>query len=132
MPPRIRRGKLDRIREDEARLDFVESDTTLLWIVKHLTKAELLWIGTRVAGREMSLPDDSINDQDTIASVVSANRAAWLDVDANSTAAPLDKPCHDIGAEAMVDLRWVLIHLLEETARHADILRELVDGTAGR
>ncbi len=32
------------------------------------------------------------------------------------------------------DLRWVLIHLIEETARHAghaDLLREAVDGTVG-
>jgi hypothetical protein len=33
-----------------------------------------------------------------------------------------------------VDLRWILLHLTEETARHnghLDILRELVDGTTG-
>jgi len=32
-------------------------------------------------------------------------------------------------------IRWVLMHLLEETARHAghaDILRELIDGDTGR
>ncbi|MCU1671566.1 MAG: mini-circle protein [Blastococcus sp.] len=32
------------------------------------------------------------------------------------------------------DLRWVLLHLIEETARHAghaDLLREAVDGTVG-
>jgi hypothetical protein len=34
-----------------------------------------------------------------------------------------------------VNLRWVLMHLLEETARHAghaDVLRELIDGETGR
>jgi uncharacterized damage-inducible protein DinB len=34
-----------------------------------------------------------------------------------------------------VDLRWILLHLTEETARHnghLDILRELLDGTTGR
>ncbi|WP_329413263.1 DinB family protein [Streptomyces sp. NBC_00704] len=34
-----------------------------------------------------------------------------------------------------VDLRWILLHLIEETARHnghLDILRELIDGTTGR
>jgi uncharacterized protein DUF664 len=34
-----------------------------------------------------------------------------------------------------VNLRWVLTHLLEETARHAghaDILAELIDGRTGR
>jgi uncharacterized damage-inducible protein DinB len=32
------------------------------------------------------------------------------------------------------DLRWILLHMLEETARHAghaDLLREAVDGTVG-
>jgi hypothetical protein len=35
----------------------------------------------------------------------------------------------------VVNLRWVLAHLLEETARHAghaDVLRELIDGQTGR
>ncbi|MFI6214544.1 DinB family protein [Nocardia brasiliensis] len=34
-----------------------------------------------------------------------------------------------------VDLRWILLHLIEETARHnghLDILRELLDGTTGK
>lgn len=34
-----------------------------------------------------------------------------------------------------MSLRWVLMHLLEETARHAghaDIIRELIDGGTGR
>lgn len=33
-----------------------------------------------------------------------------------------------------VDLRWILLHLIEETARHnghLDILREMLDGTTG-
>jgi uncharacterized damage-inducible protein DinB len=35
---------------------------------------------------------------------------------------------------AHFDLRWVLLHLIEETARHAghaDLLREAIDGTTG-
>jgi hypothetical protein len=33
-----------------------------------------------------------------------------------------------------MDLRWLLVHMIEETARHnghADIIRELIDGTTG-
>ena len=33
-----------------------------------------------------------------------------------------------------IDLRWVMIHMIEETARHnghADIIRELIDGSTG-
>ena len=38
-------------------------------------------------------------------------------------------------AGELVNLRWVLTHLMQETARHAghaDILRELIDGQTGR
>lgn len=56
-------------------------------------------------------------------------------MDGVADAASLDDPCRDVGAETTVDLRWVVVHFLEETARragHADILRELLDGTTGR
>ncbi|MDQ1532784.1 MAG: hypothetical protein QOF28_545, partial [Actinomycetota bacterium] len=36
--------------------------------------------------------------------------------------------------DAPVSLRWILVHMIEETARHAghaDILRELIDGSTG-
>lgn len=40
-----------------------------------------------------------------------------------------------ISGDDVVNLRWIVMHLLEETARHAghaDILRELIDGQTGR
>jgi hypothetical protein len=40
-----------------------------------------------------------------------------------------------VGRGDMVNLRWVLGHMLEEVARHAghaDIIRELLDGETGR
>ena len=43
--------------------------------------------------------------------------------------------CRAPEADTPINLRWVLMHLLEETARHAghaDILRELIDGRTGR
>jgi hypothetical protein len=59
-----------------------------------------------------------------------------LRADAIVAAAPtLDAPCRRLDVDAPVNLRWVLMHLLEETARHAghaDVLRELLDGVTGR
>lgn len=127
--------KLDGITEDEARQALVSSGTSLLWIVKHLTRAELLWVCQRFAGGDVALPGDVVDAADSIDSVARAYRAAWEVVDSVAGAASLDDHCHDVGAETTVDLRWVLTHLLEETARHAghaDILRELLDGTTGR
>ena len=71
-----------------------------------------------------------------LASAAAAYRSTWSRVDAVVTAAPdLDLPCQQPGEGVPVNLRWVLMHLLEETARHAghaDILRELIDGQTGR
>jgi hypothetical protein len=47
----------------------------------------------------------------------------------------IDEPCRTDGVSPQVNLRWVLAHLLYFTARHAghaDILRELIDGSTGR
>lgn len=127
--------KLDGLTQDEARREFVPSGTSLLWIVKHLTNAELLWVCQRFVGRPVGLPGDALEPDDSIETVVQAYRAAWDTVDQVADSASLEDHCRDVGAETMVDLRWVLTHLLEETARHAghaDILRELLDGTTGR
>jgi hypothetical protein len=127
--------KFDGLSEGQARRELVPSGTSLLWIVKHLTRAELLWVAVRFAGRDVTLPENSIGDDDTIDSVISGYRDAWTMVAEIVDAASLDECCRDVGTESMVDLRWVLAHLLEETARHAghaDILRELVDGRTGR
>jgi len=54
-----------------------------------------------------------------------------------ASATGLDEGCRYpvAGSDPPVNLRWVIMHLLEETARHAghaDILRELIDGHTGR
>ena len=86
--------------------------------------------------RTWTLPDDTLRPSDTIDAAVDAYLATWARLDAVVSAAPsLDVPCRRAGAGAPVNLRWVLMHLLEETARHAghaDILRELIDGSTGR
>ena len=127
--------KLQGITEEAASQAVVPSGTSLLWIVKHLTRAELLWVCQRFAGRDITLPAEALEADDSIESVVGRYREAWSIVDEIVNAASLDDPCRDVGNETMVDLRWVVMHLLEETARHAghaDILRELIDGSTGR
>jgi hypothetical protein len=104
-------------------------------LVKHLTYAETLWFVRRFAGEQVELPDDTVRDDDSLADAVAQYRATWSRVGAIVAAAPLEQRCHDTGPESPVTLRWVLAHMLEETARHAghaDILRELIDGQTGR
>jgi hypothetical protein len=113
----------------------VGSGTSLLWLVKHLTRAELLWMVVRFAGEDPVAPDDAVQPGDTLAAAVEAYRAAWARVDAIAAAASLDDVCQENLGDVPANLRWVLGHLLDETARHAghaDILRELIDGETGR
>ena len=67
--------------------------------------------------------------------LVDRYRRVWELVDATVAASDLDTICVGEDDQLNPDLRWVLAHLVEETARHAghaDILRELLDGTVGR
>ena len=126
--------KVDGVDEVAARQSPVGSGTTLLWLLKHLAQAELRWMVIRFANLDVALPDDIVQPDDTIASVVAGYRAASAQADAIARTAGLDELCR--GADGGgINLRWVLAHLLEETARHAghaDILRELIDGSTGR
>jgi hypothetical protein len=113
----------------------VPSGTSLLWLVKHLSAAEVLWVEVRFAGLTVTPPDETVTPDDTVASVVSAYRAVWERVDLVIAAADLDALARTTDGQPPVNLRWVIAHLLEETARHAghaDILRELIDGQTGR
>jgi hypothetical protein len=127
--------KVAGLDEDDARRQLVPTGTTLLWLLRHLAGAELRWVADRFAGGDVGIVDE-VQPDDTIASLTATYRDVWARVDAIVAAAPsLDTVCRDNQGLSPVNLRWVLGHLLEETARHAghaDILRELIDGSSGR
>jgi uncharacterized damage-inducible protein DinB len=127
--------KVVGVDDEAARRSPVNSGTTLLWLVRHLAVAERLWIIHRFAGgQQPSLAPKASND--TVDSALAAYHQTWADVDAVIAAtASLDQVSVIGDDSGRPTLRWILAHLLEETARHAghaDILRELVDGTTGR
>jgi hypothetical protein len=128
--------KVDGVDDGAARRSPVPSGTSLLWLTVHMARAESTWVHQRFAGVEPEVGDDTVGPEDTVASAVADYRRTWERTDALVAAAPtLDVLCRDTGGDPPVDLRWVLLHLLEETARHAghaDILRELADGSTGR
>jgi len=119
-----------------ARSAVVGSGTSLLWLVKHMARAECLWIVHRYAGEDLELLDDEVRPDDSLASAINEYQRTWLRVDEVVSSAPdLDELCRNAGDGGPVNLRWVLMHLLEETAGHAghaDIIRELIDGRIGR
>ena len=128
--------KVADLDDASARRRLVGSDTKLLWLVKHAAGAEARWVLWSFARQQSGVrADDTIGPDDTVASVVADYRDTWSRVDAIVSAASLEDRCPALSGDGEVNLRWVLTHLLEETARHAghaDILRELIDGQTGR
>jgi uncharacterized damage-inducible protein DinB len=127
--------KVSGVDEEQARRSPVASGTTLLWLVTHMANAESLWVLHRFAGEPDA--EDAAADHNAVSlrAAVQAYRDTWPRVDAVIAASSLDTMCRQFDDSAPVNLRWVVLHLLEETARHAghaDILRELIDGETGR
>ena len=124
--------KLQGVDDDAARTSIVGSGTTLLWLATHMAQAEQTWIVRRFAGA--AVPDQLHTQPASLTDAIAIYEQTTALVDEIVAATPsLDELCDD--NEPPVNLRWILAHLLEETARHAghvDILRELIDGTTGR
>lgn len=125
--------KVAGLDEIAAHWSPVRSGTSMLWLVRHMAGAEVTWVLRRFAGQE---PVDGEPPPPTLEAATAAYRRVWERVDAVAFAgASLDDLCRRPDASPPVSLRWVLMHLLEETARHAghaDIIRELIDGSTGR
>jgi hypothetical protein len=133
--------KLVGLDDVALRRPMTPSGTTLLGLVKHLGSVEYGWFCETFGRPTEPLPFDEDDEDadlrvepdestaDILAFYERARAAAdgvidELDVDDEGTAWFGDA----------VSLRWVLIHMIEETARHAghvDIVRELIDGTTG-
>jgi uncharacterized damage-inducible protein DinB len=133
-------AKLDGLDDEQARRSLVPSGTSLLGLVKHLAVVELGWFVWSFLGEDFDVgpSGDNLSPDDNIASVVEMYRSAFArsqqiaaDVpDLDRRAVRSRRPGHETQS-----MRWILVHMIEETARHAghaDIIREQIDGTIGR
>jgi hypothetical protein len=116
-------AKVDGAPEPQVRTSAVASGTNLLGLLNHLTYVERsMFLGEKVADWPSTF---RAADEASVADVVAGYREA---------VARANKVL-DTYAEADPKLRWALTHMIEETGRHAghaDILRELIDGSTGR
>lgn len=140
--------KLDGLSEHDIRRPLTPTGTNLLGLVKHLAGVELWYFGDAF-GRHPSGPrpwseDDARNNADMWATadesreqIVGMYRQAWAHADETIQARDLDAPGHVPwwpSDRSEVTLHQILVHVVAETNRHAghaDIVRELIDGTAG-
>ncbi|WP_018787069.1 DinB family protein [Micromonospora sp. CNB394] len=130
------------LTDADAARRLVPSLTTLAGLLKHLTVVEGNWFRCLFAPEPgdvyVTSQDDAdasfaLGAGDTVESLVAAYEAACDESRRVAARFDLDHvvPHPQLGE---VSLRWVLVHLIEETARHAghaDILRELTDGETG-
>jgi uncharacterized damage-inducible protein DinB len=132
--------KIEGLTREQLDHPMVPSGMTLLGMVKHLAYAYQWWLQVAFMGRELPRPwtnDDpdaefriepgeSVSDIENlylqeVAAAREVARSSSLD---DRAVKPHFRP----------SLRWIMVHLIEETARHnghADIFREQIDGQTG-
>lgn len=126
--------KIEGLTDEQARWRPDGALISLLGVVNHLTHVEWRWIDGGMQGHAVSRSEEEFSPgpELTVEAAVAAYRARATATDAAVRSMPsLAEPCRRGEAR---DLRWVLLHLVNETARHAghaDATRELLDGTTG-
>lgn len=134
--------KIEGLDAEGLRRSPVDSGTSLGGLLKHLGYVERQWFGESLGGLELDFPstkedpdaDFRLDKSETAESLIAFYRAE-CERSRNMVA---DNPDLNRVVPAshnrQVSLRWILIHMIEETARHAghaDILREMHDGEVG-
>ncbi|WP_371483511.1 DinB family protein [Kitasatospora sp. NBC_00315] len=138
--------KCEGLTDDQLRLRAVPpSGLSLLGLVRHMSEVERAWYQIHLLGAEPGegglywTPQDEdgeftgVDDAD-----VAEAFATWRTQTELSRRAceglPLETVARRKRKGSDVTLRWIQVHMIEEYARHnghADLLRELVDGSTG-
>ena len=139
------RAKLHGLSEEEARRRLVPSGTTVAGLIKHLCRVEMSWFQHRLAQIALQdLPalhrwsedpesDFRVSPDETVELII----ARYDEQCATSRKVAARFELDDVvphPALGEVSMRWIFVHMIEETARHAghaDILREQLDGATG-
>jgi uncharacterized damage-inducible protein DinB len=131
---------------DLARRSVEPSNLSLLGLVRHMADVERIWFRARMAGQEAPArywtdadPDGDFNGAVADPEVVAEAWQAWRAEVAFAEQFVAEAP--DLGIKGYyghgkeISLRELLLHMVEEYARHnghADLLRERIDGRIGQ
>jgi uncharacterized damage-inducible protein DinB len=131
--------------EQLARRAVEPSTLSLLGLVRHMADVERNWFRNRFAGLDAGKryqtadePDADFNDAVADPAVVAEAWAAWREEIEFASEFVSDHDFDFVGKDSEgepVSLRELLVHMIEEYARHnghADLLRERVDGRVGQ
>ncbi len=139
--------KLEGLSEYDVRRPMTPTCTNLLGLVKHLTGAEAAYFGETferpveapplwITGAAEPNADLWVRADETREGIVGDYRRVCAHSDVTIESLPLDAVGRvPWGARPELPLRRILVHMIAETQRHAghaDIVRELIDGTTGQ
>lgn len=133
--------KLEGLSDEQRQQTHPPSSLTLIGIVKHLTRVEESWLQRDLLGPDVlhivsSENEWELDPYETSDFIIKKYRSACSNSDAIIENIPLDTVLADPHPlQAGVTLRWALLHMIEETARHlgqADLIRESIDGMVGQ
>jgi uncharacterized damage-inducible protein DinB len=139
----VKCGGLDA--DQLARRSVEPSTMSLLGLIRHMAEVERSWFRRRFAGADVPKryqtdadPDGDFNGAVADPAVVEEARAAWREeivfAEQFTRDHDLDFAGYDSEGEP-ISLRELLVHMIEEYARHnghADLLRERIDGRLGQ
>jgi hypothetical protein len=140
---------VEGLDEEAWHRSVVPTGWTPAGLLEHLGGAEWHWFQGVVAGKQPELPGDLAEDQPPYdpltvvfttdapsAEVVTFYRDQCAQSEVVLAQTPLSAlPLGSHGRYEPPNVRWVVLHMIEETGRHAghlDIARELLDGTTRR
>jgi uncharacterized damage-inducible protein DinB len=136
----ILKRKLAGLSDEQIRQRHVSSQTTLGGLVNHLAAVEREWFQIVLAGRskdELGAPPQdngwTLSSDDTAESLLAGYERACA-ASRQAAAGFSLEDCVPHPRMGQVSLRWIYVHMIEESARHvghADILREQTDGATG-
>jgi uncharacterized damage-inducible protein DinB len=136
---------VEGLSEEAWHRSVVPTGWTLAGMLEHLGGAEWHWFQGVVAGKQPELPGDADKDQPpydprsavfttdaSSAEVLAFYRGQCAESESVLATTPLSSPPRGMhGRYEPPNVRWVVLHMIEETARHAghlDLARELLDG----
>ncbi|MCO5217279.1 MAG: DinB family protein [Thermomicrobiales bacterium] len=133
--------KVSGLTCDQLQMQHPPSTLSLIGLVKHLTRVERSWLQQDLLGPDI-LRFDDVQDQwalephETCDDVIADYRFACSRSDEIVADLPLETILVDPHPlQAGVTLRWALMHMIEEIARHlghVDLIRESIDGMVGQ
>jgi Protein of unknown function (DUF664) len=138
--------KAEGITDEQARVAACPpSDLTLLGLIRHMADVERSWFRRALVGEDAppifygAAHPDGDDDGDFHppcgATVADALASLWVEIEvANRIIAAASLSDIERRERSKYSLRWILVHMIEEYARHcghADLLRQALDGATG-